>query len=437
MGYEIFGSTVECGERMSNKLEKERTFHSKNDQKLFGINILREKLVKRFCFKSEYLYYAAFTLYSIAYLLAYTTFKFPLFKIQEAAWAVLLVKVCMQKYRRSEIVFAIVLLSLGFYTVFVTNDYNFFSAILFIIAGQEIDIKKLSKLASVCLSVVITIVVVSYFLRIIPEESLYSESGLLRHSWGFSHPNRFGSTVFALVCSVAVYYFPKCSFPQICFFAPAAFAIDSVARSGTSAYCVLIVAALCLANSYFASKKQSAVLKMFLFGFVFLSSVSLYFMIFYDVNSQWMFNLNDLFSRRLELMNMSYKEIGFGIFGLDSNTLSKPAQMGMLGPETENGNLIDNMYVKTLIMYGLVPFIVMYSLYYIFFRKALIENNFCAAVFGLFLFSIFGFTEWSGTHFALNYCMVGFTSIIYNSNKTLHVTCENNSNVEKYKNDTE
>ncbi len=336
----------------------------------------RKALFKNFRFEPGYLYYGAFAVYVITYLLNYMTFGFSMSKLQIVSEILLVMKLFTQKYERYEIPAVIACLLMGFATIFVTNDYNLFTSVLFIAAGQGINIKKLSKLAFVCCSVVVAAVMISFFLGIIPEIS-YLGKDVLRHSWGFSHPNRFGSTVFALVCSVAVYYFPKCSFPQICFFAPAAFAIDSVARSGTSAYCVLIVAALCLANSYFASKKQSAVLKMFLFGFVFLSSVSLYFMIFYDVNSQWMFNLNDLFSRRLELMNMSYKEIGFGIFGLDSNTLSKPAQMGLLGSELEKGNVIDNMYIKTLIMYGLVPFLVLFSLYFIFFRKALKEKKIC------------------------------------------------------------
>lgn len=411
-------------------------------------------------FVTEKLFYVVFIFNVFTYWLYYTTFKVNSERLQLLILFLLFVKICFQKYSSSEIFRVVFFLFVGGVSYVLTGADRLFITMLFIIAGQGIDIKKLSKYAIFCQIIIIVMAVTCSLLGIIPNLMQETDSGGLRQSWGFTHPNAFGSIFMALACSIAIYFFPRYSFSFYVFLVFIGLIIFYIACSRTSAYCVAILVILCISSSRcigrhqfvdvdcfsYSLKKEKVIerdinfiLRSFLYGFIAIISLSVYFMVHFDINTKWMYALNEALSERLALMNTCYKEIGIRLFGFYRDVLNAPNDefYVLRGSETNligaTRNLVDNVYGKSLILYGIVPSIIFFSLYFAFFYKALKEKRFDSCVLGAFVYVIVGFAEWSSISFAVNYFLVGLASVIYEEKKSY--ICEDVSNLNEMSKD--
>lgn len=106
--------------------------------------------------------------------------------------------VFFQHYEKLEIallgIFSVVIL-----IATLKSGYNIImSTWLFIVASKHVKIESVVKLTYVILMITVSIIIIMYFGGWINERMMY-RGGIIRHSWGFKHPNWLGVRIYQLI----------------------------------------------------------------------------------------------------------------------------------------------------------------------------------------------------------------------------------------------
>ena len=359
-------------------------------------------------------YYFAFGAYALAYILSYTTLNnYQLTKfIQYASLILLFVKMLFQRFTLKSATISFVLISVGVISWIVTDDLNFLILFLFIVAGSGISIKQLASIVLVEELVIMFVVVSCSQLGLI-ENITQIRAGVdgdtVRYAMGYSHPNRFGSSMLAIACSFAVIQFPKFSKKDIVIYIGLALLTIAVADSRTSALMIVgvLIAAAVLSTLKTARSKKMACAIMLLVLLV-LICFSLYAMCFYSASNNVLAMADNVLSGRLTLAHFYYEHFPIKVFGYVVSNLENLVS-------GYDNIVIDNAYAKLFILYGFVPGIIFILLYVSIFVSALKSSNITPVVFAAFIYACVGLTEWQAMHFAMNYALIGCAYLIYSN----------------------
>ena len=271
--------------------------------------------------------------------------------------------------------------------------------LLYIVSAYRVDINTVSKIIFVvelCLLIIIPFLSIS---NVIDTIYLYSSERGLRSSLGFSHPNRFGINVLTLCSAYSTFRFPKVKFYDIAFYIFCCIAVSNISDSRTSSLLILLLPCINLLVKYL-KKCNKIHLLYYIFIVIYfvllLSSFSI--TILYNSNSSWQYNLNNLLSNRPFLWNYYYEHNLFTFFGRPDYS-----SIAMLGV---NNFVIDNSFIKLMIVYGIVPLFIFIFIYFKIFQFILKYTYMNVA--GLFVIALSSFFEQISLSITLNYFILLF-----------------------------
>lgn len=359
------------------------------------------------------LFYGAFLLYLLFYILSYSTIpvgRLP-FYVDWICIGLLFIRFVMQAPSIKQSIISVCFVLAGLFSWRVTADMNFLLLMVFIVSGYGIDVKCLAKIVFWTELVSIVVVCSLSLSGLIESVTLLRDGIGLRTSLGFSHPNRLGSNVLALCCAYAVIRFPNFRVRDTLLYIVSAVFIIAVPDSRTSTALVLLTPLITFFCSR-ATRLRNRRLVIAVMGLIvaLLIYLSLFFMVNYDSGNYAFSTVNDLFSGRLYLSHYYYILYPPTAFGVNPNNMIHE----VYGQAVE-GIFIDNAYAKLAIVFGYIPSMIFFTVYFALFHQAFKRNSLSISLLGAFIYACVGLTEWQVMHFAMNYCLVGFSTLLFSS----------------------
>jgi hypothetical protein len=298
----------------------------------------------------------------------------------------------------------------GFISWQTTSDANLLILAAFVVSGEDVNAKTLAKILLWIEIVLIFSVVSLSFIGVISSSNVaqLSDGNLItRYSLGFTHPNRLGSNLLAICCAFAVIQYPNFKASHLVLYAICALITYFVAFSRTSTLLIAFVPVVSIGFSIAAAKEnQRPFILLIVVGFAAMVMASLYVTINFDPTNSFMQKLNGAFSGRPYLANYYYRLYGVTAFGRNPNTMVQVIN-------NIEGVVIDNAYSKLLIVFGYIPSILFYVMYVAIFIHAYRSNHLDSCLLGAFIYACVGVTEWQVMHFAMNYCLIGFSMVLF------------------------
>lgn len=282
----------------------------------------------------------------------------------------------------------------------------------FVALGKGVSFKTLAKIAGYIYCALLIITVVFAIAGQIAVVELLREDGRVRYSLGFSHPNRFSTTVFQVLAAWLAVRYPKFRLPELGACIASVIVILAVADSRTTALAILAMAFLIVSARQFEGRgksKQFIILSGLLVLLVIISS--LYFMVSYSRNNSIHYFLNDVLSGRLFLAHGYYSTFPPTLFGrsFNSNIIYTFSSGG-----SHLGFTVDNTYARIPLLYGLVPMAVFLSGLVFLFRNEYRSGRIRAEFIFLVIFLLVGFSESFMLNISMNFALIAF-SVLFKS----------------------
>lgn len=307
-------------------------------------------------FKKTIVYFAMVLFACGSYMLSHSTFPktfehiillIHLFDYISYILAILLI--CMYTYEKREIIVIACISVVVFLSAFLCGDVILIKGLLIVLASKEIGINEILKSYLFTIIVFGGLIVGSCLLKVIPDVTEARTNGLVRHSLGFSHPNRLGMVIM-LLCLLNLFW--RYNRYRICDLLLNVISLVCLARVANSKT-ALIVVALVLFFEFFCIVSKGKIaenIHMVCWGsIIFAPLFSLWFTVRYDGTNQIQRLLNELFTGRLYLSNRMYQLYGFPLAGQEVKTITA------LEATRKNTEVLalDNFYAYLGIQFGI------------------------------------------------------------------------------------
>lgn len=334
----------------------------------------------------------------------------------------LAVKIVRSKYSIRQAWVLLVVGLLFFISFYNTGDEMFVISYLVILASNNIEfdqlVKKDLKIRLIFMSLVAAL---SSFGLIWNRTERRLESGKIRMSLGFSHPNNLGAMFFCL----ALYYFylkhRKFSIKDYGLLIVLAILCFTITDSRTTTALILGIVLLEILDTVyskinFANETKYRLLSVLQSMIVLCPLVSFYVAFNYNYKNPVYLALNSLFNSRLYLANAALKNVGLSLVGQKVDYVSwVDAKAGM------TTNAIDNLYVYIGVNFGIVTLVVVLLMLLFVYRYALKNNNRSVCL-CLLIIMIMGFFENKVMYIGENIFLLYFAQAFFELNNGFQTT---------------
>lgn len=313
-------------------------------------------------------------------------------------------KLIKTKYSSKELFFIAVLALVGFMIFLLSGFYEFFIInILLIIAAKNINVYKLIKYTFFLRLFMFIGVVLLNVLNIIPSYDKFLffgnvNTGVVRYSLGFFHPNALSFQSFVLVSLFLFIYFKRARVISTICSIVFVFTIYFLAKGRT----FLLVSSLeiimmWLASSRFFNQKSARFL-LLISSLIPLVCILLCFLY---ANDNYMMNLiNDFLSGRIGLGNDFINYYGVTLFGTYTPNFYVDGVLKVLDPS----------YMVILLRCGIIGFLMMYFLILVILILFYQEKRYAHLIVFMF-FLIYGLSEEAPSFIAYNVLILYFSEI--------------------------
>ena len=354
-------------------------------------------------------YYISYTIYLVTYILTYTSLDIGpfLMAIQNMGILMLVPKYLTQRYHLKSAFISFAAFLVGLLSLQITHDRNFLVLIIYVLAAKDIQIEHLAKILFISEIVLIPTIAIMCGFGLIDNILVARDDGSLRYAIGFSHPNRLGSNLLALCFSYSILMYCQKKRFAFLFYLICALLTLFIASSRTAAFTILMMYALFILFTNSEKKYSSEQISVVVTACIgFFACMSLWFMVNYDSRVGWMRLVNALLSNRLLLMNAYYISNPIQSFGYPIDGLNPV--LGITG-----ASVIDNVYAKLAIQYGIIPLIFYIAGIFAYCFSCIKSKKATAVLIGIFIYSLVGITEWQAMHFAYNICLIGIAGLVF------------------------
>ncbi|TCE11012.1 polysaccharide polymerase [Bifidobacterium longum subsp. longum] len=357
------------------------------------------------------IYYVLFTIYCALNLLKFTSF-------QELSWMnigllyllirivsilVLGVRILVQRFQAKQYVLCLVVGSCVLASTFISGSWNILLLLLFLIAGREVDLRKIA-ICVLCTNVaVIFLTVICANNGIIKKTTFIAGNGMPeRQAFGFTHPNLFGLAVVTACCAYAVLQYRKFGWKDLLIYGVAFYACYELAYSRTSAISILLIVFLSLFVTIDKHGRwDKLILVLGSLAFLGLSLFSIWLMVYFKPSISWMSNLNSMMTGRLDLMHHYFETYGVHMFGFDFSKMQ----------ENYRGYydtfICDNAFAHVVLESGIVVAALLFLAYeYVLLRGLIVYGELTPELFGLIIFAFVAFSESGAFWVCVNFCLV-------------------------------
>lgn len=357
------------------------------------------------------IYYVLFTIYCALNLLKFTSF-------QELSWMnigllyllirivstlVLGVRILVQRFQAKQYALCLVVGSCVLASTFISGSWNILLLLLFLIAGREVNLRKIA-ICVLCTNVaVIFLTVICANNGIIKKTTFIAGNGMPeRQAFGFTHPNLFGLAVVTACCAYAVLQYRKFGWKDLLIYGVAFYACYELAYSRTSAISILLIVFLSLFVTIDKHGRwDKLILVLGSLAFLGLSLFSIWLMVYFKPSISWMSNLNSMMTGRLDLMHHYFETYGVHMFGFDFSKMQ----------ENYRGYydtfICDNAFAHVVLESGIVVAALLFLAYeYVLLRGLIVYGELTPELFGLIISAFVAFSESGAFWVCVNFCLV-------------------------------
>lgn len=299
-------------------------------------------------------------------------------------------------------------------TKITSKSNTIFILILLIIAAKNIKLEELIKYDLKIKIPFMIIIVVLYFLRM-TDVNLHYRNGIIRHSMGFSNPNVFSTYILAIIGEYLYLRRKKVNAKDLIIIIIGIFIIDFYADSRTQIFCLIILALIVYINKYTGKKFLNNSIVNFIVSniFIILTIFSLLIIYFYGQGNDIVQDIDVQTSGRIKQISGVFNEYDVNLFG-NKLDLVTSLQAKLTGKQQ---TALDNVYIYSLLSYGIIPFIIMCIAMKKYMKTTIKENEDILRTIML-VFLIGGLMERFCIEVQYNIFLLYFSYIIYdNKNK--------------------
>lgn len=299
-------------------------------------------------------------------------------------------------------------------TKITSKSNTIFILILLIIAAKNIKLEELIKYDLKIKIPFMIIIVVLYFLRM-TDVNLHYRNGIIRHSMGFSNPNVFSTYILAIIVEYLYLRRKKVNAKDLIIIIIGIFIIDFYADSRTQIFCLIVLALIVYINKYTGKKFLNNSIVNFIVSniFIILTIFSLLIIYFYGQGNDIVQDIDVQTSGRIKQISGVFNEYDVNLFG-NKLDLVTSLQAKLTGKQQ---TALDNVYIYSLLSYGIIPFIIMCIAMKKYMKTTIKENEDILRTIML-VFLIGGLMERFCIEVQYNIFLLYFSYIIYdNKNK--------------------
>ena len=366
----------------------------------------------------ELLYYGAWILFSIVYVLyqqsEFIYYKHATFIYKYTSYAVILllcscILVDLQFRIKELYIYGVLVILIGLVYLNRSNR-TFFVYMLFILAFKAVksDLKRLVRLDIKLKIALILFVLLMCSIGVIDDYSSVWGNGIIKHSYGFYHPNTLGILCFAILAEWLYLRYQKMKFYEWITIFLVAYLMYRIAASRTAAYTFFVIYLLYVFAKKWPEIFKAKIVKRTLVAllpvFITLSWLA---MILYINGNAIAQVINSFTTQRLRYAAKFYLEYGISIFGKNVEFVSsRAAQLQGISSE-----ILDMAYIRGPILFGIVFSIFIFLGYMVLLKNCLDieidENSNESLNIGLAIFVIYYVILGLGENYLLNpiYCV--------------------------------
>lgn len=260
------------------------------------------------------------------------------------------------------------------------TDYSYIYWIGFLIVGAKgIDFSKILKFY---LIISITIMAVAFAASqggIIEDLQYMNDRGagkFLRHSFGIVYPTDYAAHLFYMTMAAMVLYDKKWNtITKIWISSLVAISVFLTSNAQTTTITLFVFVALCVLERALRTY-MGYIEKVFRLVPITLAAGFIYLAYRYDANQSWMAKINSLISGRLQLSKKGLDDYPVKLFG--QNVIENG-----LGTSTANRDFyfyLDDSYIRILLEYGIIAFIVTIIILAMISKKASEEKKYILVI---------------------------------------------------------
>ena len=310
--------------------------------------------------KNDYFYFSIACWVIISIIFGRTTFSsligvwstriFSLGRI--AVYLLLFIYIYKMKYTRKELVLTSLIIIVLLITAKNSGEIVLLGIVLFAFASKN---SNPEAIIDVYFWVHLFVSALTVLLAVggIIDVNLMNRGVILRHSFGFSHPNSLGMEILIIVICYYLKRWEKISSVEIIIgMVVSGFFLKLSDCRTTLLIVVFFFAFLWIEKLFLKFKKSTRILYyLTLMIFIVLQIITIFMIFFYNSENVIMNRLNNIFSGRFYIMHEHFLKNGISFLGVS------PSEIELMG--------IDNSYARILLVNGFFPWIIlmMFSFY--------------------------------------------------------------------------
>lgn len=297
----------------------------------------------------------------------------------------------IDKSPKKEFLISVLVLFFTFISWRIANNPTIFILFLFIINSRSIHLKKFVLFDCKLKTFFLLLIVGLYFLGFTNNYIMYRDSGIIRSSMGFSHPNIFGAFVFSIYCEYLYINHQKLRTIFLIFLSLlVTFIISYFSDSRGSYLSVILLCGMVLFYRFpiFKVFDNKLVKTAINYSFVIFALFSVFLSLKYVPTSNFFLKLDSILSGRIKFGNMFLNDYSIKLLG-NRLHLVGTYEAHLTG---QRSLILDNSYIKLILQYGVIPFLI-FMISYIKTSKIMYNKSDYVFVIIFFIYAIRGLTE--------------------------------------------
>ncbi|WP_022760887.1 hypothetical protein [Butyrivibrio sp. AD3002] len=309
--------------------------------------------------------------------------------------ALLVVQIIILQHYNAKEMILLTALSIPMVLGTLNSDYNIMiSTWLFIVASKYIDFDKFARIAYIALILMMLLVFYLYFFGWIDDTTIF-RGNLLRHSWGYTHPNWLGIRVFQIILLHCYIRRDKLFFIDYAVVFLGAWFVDRVPNCKTAYYALIFfLVALLFGKLMDCFEDGDTFFAKVLILIAIVSNIVSVVLSVINVKAYPVLKAFDTFmSKRFSWCHKTLKYYGITLFGRNIELYTR--RMNSLVRKF----YVDTAYMAILIRYGIVVFCI-FSILYICAMIYLFRARNYFLILIMSLYAVYGIME--NTFFSMN-----------------------------------
>ena len=312
------------------------------------------------------------------------------------------------KYKVKSLILIFICIVVSFISWRISGSGDIAILILFITSAKNIEFNNLIKFDIKIKSILLCVVLVAYILGMTDVYYMYRTDGTIRSSMGFSHPNIFATYVFSICCEYVYLNYKNMKLYKVILLIIISFIITYFSDSRTAQFAIIILALIWYINNKFNIFKYKVINKILTIMFIILTGVSYGTGMLYAQGNKIIEITDELLTGRIKCIYYFINKYDINLLG---NELELIGTREALEYNT-SAKILDNSYIKILLQFGIVNYVLFVLLLYYGIKRAIKEKNYALCLIFLIYF-IYGISENALYLIRYNIFLLYFSNIIY------------------------